>query len=62
MCGRYVSPDAAALERMWQIDRRWCCCFPRKLFQTEMFSIAVPADKMPQTLVQLRAQNDLPGF
>jgi len=22
MCGRYVSPDAAALERMWQIDRR----------------------------------------
>ena len=30
MCGRYVSPDSAAIERAWHIDRRNGDPFPRR--------------------------------
>src|SRR5712664_2210736 len=30
MCGRYVSPDTAAIERQWQIGRRNSNPFPRR--------------------------------
>src|SRR3979409_1183381 len=30
MCGRYVSPDTAAIERQWQIGRRHSNPFPRR--------------------------------
>ena len=30
MCGRYVTPDTAAIERQWQIGRRNSNPFPRR--------------------------------
>jgi putative SOS response-associated peptidase YedK len=54
MCGRYVSPDTAAIERAWQIGRRSGNPYPRRFnvaptSQVQIVRRAVDADELELT-------------
>lgn len=54
MCGRYVSPDTAAIERAWQIGRSTANAFPRRFNVAPTMSIPVLRGGSELVLIEAR--------